>query len=77
LGFIGSHLADSLLEKGYKVKCLVRKSSNLKWLNNKNVEYVYGDMFSKEVLYESLKDVDYVYHVAGVTFAKERRFLSR
>jgi nucleoside-diphosphate-sugar epimerase len=71
-GFIGSHLVDSLIEKGYRVKCLVRKSANLRWLKDKNIEYVFGDMFSTDVLPHALSDVDYVYHVAGVTFAKKR-----
>jgi len=76
-GFIGSHLADLLLKKGYRVKCLVRKSSNLKWLDGKNVEFIYGDMFSKDTLPEALKDADYVYHVAGVTFAKKKETFYR
>lgn len=76
-GFIGSHLVDILLEKGYKIKCLVRKSSNLKWLEGKNVEYIYGDMFSADVLPDALKDVEYVYHVAGVTFAKKKETFYR
>jgi len=76
-GFIGSHLVDLLLQKGYKIKCLVRKSSNLKWLDGKNVEYIYGDMFSTGLLTDALKDVDYVYHVAGVTFAKKKETFYR
>lgn len=71
-GFIGSHLADELIKKNHTIKCLVRKSSNLKWLKDKPVELVYGDFFDDKVLEDALKDVDYVYHVAGVTFAKKR-----
>lgn len=71
-GFIGSHLVEELLKKNYSVKCLVRKSSSTKWLDGKNVELVYGDLFDKEFLSEVLKDVDYVYHVGGVTFAKKK-----
>ncbi|MDZ7766997.1 MAG: NAD-dependent epimerase/dehydratase family protein [Melioribacteraceae bacterium] len=37
-GFVGSHLVDFLLEKGHKVKCIVRGSSNLRWLKDKDVE---------------------------------------
>jgi nucleoside-diphosphate-sugar epimerase len=29
-GFIGSHIADKLLEKNYDVRCLIRKTSNLR-----------------------------------------------
>jgi nucleoside-diphosphate-sugar epimerase len=71
-GFIGSHLVDLLLQKNYRVKCLVRKTANCRWLDGKKVELVFGDMFSNDELGEALKDVDYVYHVAGVTFAKKK-----
>ncbi|MCX7877008.1 MAG: NAD-dependent epimerase/dehydratase family protein [Ignavibacteria bacterium] len=71
-GFIGSHLADKLVERNYKVKCLVRKTSNTKWLEHKNIEYVYGDLFDYKVLEDALAGVDYVYHVGGVTFAKKK-----
>ena len=71
-GFIGSHLVDRLLEKNCKIKCLVRKTSNLRWLEGKPVEYVYGNLFDNNVLSEAVKDADYVYHIAGVTFAKKK-----
>ncbi|HEY7750952.1 MAG TPA: NAD-dependent epimerase/dehydratase family protein, partial [Ignavibacteriaceae bacterium] len=31
-GFVGSHLVDYLLEKKIDVRCVVRKSSDLRWL---------------------------------------------
>jgi len=71
-GFIGSHLVDELLKKNYEIKCLVRKSSSTKWLDGKAVEYVHGDLFSHDALELVLKDIDYVYHVGGVTFAKKK-----
>src|SRR5258706_12850439 len=71
-GFIGSHLVDELLKKNYKIKCLVRKNSSTKWLDGKPVEFVYGDLFSHDILEKALADVDYVYHVGGVTFAKRK-----
>src|ERR1041385_4347690 len=71
-GFIGSHLAEELHKKGYKLRCLVRKTSNLVWLEHLPVEYVYGDLFDEEILKKSGKGVDYIYHVAGLTKAKTR-----
>lgn len=71
-GFIGSHLVDELIKKSYHVKCLVRKSSSTKWLDGKPVEFVYGDLFDEKVLQSALSDVDFVYHVGGVTFAKKK-----
>ncbi len=72
-GFVGSHLVELLLKKGYKVRCLVRKSSSLTWLQDLPVELVYGDLFSQDALRNAVRDVDYIYHVAGVVAAKNRQ----
>ncbi len=72
-GFIGSHLVELLLSKGYRLKCLVRKTSSLEWLKNLPIEYVYGDLFTPDSLRTAVRDVDYVYHIAGVVAAKNRK----
>ncbi len=69
-GFIGSHVADKLLAKGYDVRCIVRKSSNLRWLKDKPIELVEASLSDKESLKKAVKDIDIVFHVAGLTFAK-------
>jgi nucleoside-diphosphate-sugar epimerase len=69
-GFVGSHLADLLLEKGFEVRALVRKTSSLKWLEGKNIEIHDCGFFDPEGLREAVKGVDYVFHVAGVVRAK-------
>ncbi len=71
-GFVGSHLVDMLLSKGLKVRCLVRKSSNLKWLDKKDVEIFDSGLFDKEGLRKAFKDVNYIYHVAGVVKSKTK-----
>ena len=70
-GFIGSHLADLLLEKGHKVICLVRKTSNTKWLDGKELEIVTSGLLDKVSLKKVLKDADYLFHVAGIVKAKK------
>lgn len=72
-GFIGSHLVERLIDKGHHVKCLVRKHSNNRWLKKLAVEYVYGDLFDIETLQKGVSDVDYIYHIAGVTASKTKR----
>ena len=69
-GFIGSHTADKLLEKGYTVRCIVRKTSNLRWLEGKNFELVEAALSNQKELEKATENVDYIYHIAGNTSAK-------
>ncbi|MCK4404811.1 MAG: NAD-dependent epimerase/dehydratase family protein [candidate division Zixibacteria bacterium] len=71
-GFVGSHLVEGLLDKGYQVRCLVRKTSNLRWLSGLEVEFAHGDITEKSSLKSVVKDVDLVFHIAGLTKAKTR-----
>ena len=74
-GFIGSHLVEALLQKGAEVRCLVRKSSDLKWIKGLAIEYAWGDCCDRASLKEAVKGVDLVFHSAGVTRAvKEETF---
>lgn len=75
-GFVGSHLAETLLEQDYdEVRCLVR--TKRKWLEGLDVTEVRGDLSDPEVLWEAVADVDYVYHVAGVTRAQDEATFER
>ncbi len=69
-GFVGSHLVDFLLEKKYEVRCLVRKSSDLKWLKGKDVKIFNCGLFDMDSLKVVFDGVDYIYHVAGVVKSK-------
>lgn len=69
-GFIGSHLVDALIREGFEVACLVRNQSNLKFLSELNVKLVSGDCTVKESLEDAVKEVDYVFHLAGLTKAR-------
>ena len=69
-GFVGSHLVDYLITKNFEVRCVVRKSSNLQWLKGKAVKIFDCGLFDKEGLREAFKDVNYIFHVAGVVKAK-------
>jgi len=69
-GFVGSHLVDLLIKKGFLVRCIVRETSNLRWLEGKDVEINNCGLFDKDGLSKVLIDAEYVYHVAGVVKAK-------
>lgn len=74
-GFIGSHLAEILIQRGTQVRCLLRKTSDLKWIKDLPIEYVRGDCRDQASLREAVKGVDQVFHLAGVTKAvKEETF---
>ncbi len=69
-GFIGSHLVDELLKKGFSVKCSIRKTSNLQWLVNKDIELVEVDLSDKVAMKKAISGCDYIFHLAGVLFAQ-------
>jgi nucleoside-diphosphate-sugar epimerase len=74
-GFIGSHLAEALLQRGVQVRCLVRKESDLTWLKGLPIEIIIGDCSEKASLREAVKDVDQIFHLAGITKAvKEKTY---
>lgn len=73
-GFIGSHLTESLLEKGYDVKAFVYYNSfnNWGWLDTLPKEKLDAiDIFSGDIrdpngVREAMKDVDMVFHLAAL-----------
>lgn len=73
-GFIGSHLVELLLKKGYSVKafCLYNSFGSLGWLDSlpksviQNIEICSGDIRDYDSVYESMKDCDVAYHLAAL-----------
>lgn len=69
-GFVGSHLVDYLLENKYEVRCIVRKTSDLKWLNGKDVKIFNCGLLDVDGMSKAFKNANYIYHVAGVVKSK-------
>lgn len=65
-GFIGSHLIDLLLEKEVEILALVRNPAKARWLKDKKVNILQGDLFSIPSLPD---DITSVFHLAGITRA--------
>jgi dTDP-L-rhamnose 4-epimerase len=69
-GFIGSHLVDKLVERGYEVKVLdnleeqVHRGKTPNYLN-KDAEYIWGDIRDEELLKKVIKDVEVIFHFAS------------
>jgi len=72
-GFVGSHLVEQLLGKGYSVTCLVRDPRQLRWLEGKDVRLAAGDCTQPESLAAAVQGVSQVFHCAGLTKAKHAR----
>ena len=77
-GFIGSHIALKLIEKGYEVTVLDNlleqihgddpdKTSPLYCSIKDKVRFIKADVCDKEALEQGLQDVDYVIHLAAET----------
>lgn len=73
-GMDGSHLADLLLDKGYEVYGLERRSSSVNRINTKHIEdkitYITGDMTDKGSLQRALyvSNPHEVYNLAAQSF---------
>ncbi|QPJ62656.1 MAG: NAD(P)-dependent oxidoreductase [Candidatus Nitronauta litoralis] len=72
-GFIGSHLVEALINRGCRVHCIVRKSSNLKWLPTQNITLHETDITNPELPDDCLNEIQHVFHCAGLTSAKTRQ----
>ena len=71
-GFVGSHLVELLLARGYAVTCLVRDRSRLRWLAGMQVRLVAGDCSDPDSLAGAVRDAAVVYHAAGLTKAFQK-----
>jgi len=69
-GYVGSVLVTQLLNVGYHVRVLddfrVGYTGIAPLLGEDNLEVVKGDIRNREKVKESLKDVDWVIHLAGI-----------
>lgn len=63
-GFIGSQLVQRLLREGFSVRVLCRNNC-VKPSWHGSVEFVYGDIQDKIAVCQSMKGVDWVFHLAG------------
>jgi len=75
-GFVGSHLAEALRQRGDEVTALARSPGKAKPLTALGVSVVTGDLYDVAALDRAVAGQDVVYHVAGVVAARnEAEFL--
>jgi dihydroflavonol-4-reductase len=70
-GLVGGRLAHLLVARRHYVRCLVRKTSVTSHLASLPIEYVVGDVLQPESLTAAVDGVDWVFHVAGITKARD------
>ena len=62
-GFLGSHVADELTEKGYEVTIFDQKKST--WIND-NQKFIESVLLDREHVIKSLEGFNFVIHFAGI-----------
>lgn len=70
-GFVGSHLVEELAAQGYRVRILDSlvkgKQSSIQYLIDQGkVEFIEGDVRTRDTVDRAVKGCDYVFHTAAV-----------
>jgi nucleoside-diphosphate-sugar epimerase len=65
-GFLGGHLAETLVRRGEQVRVLVRSTSKTEHLEPLGVELFPGDLGDIHSLRNATQDIDIVYHCAAL-----------
>jgi nucleoside-diphosphate-sugar epimerase len=66
-GFIGSHLCEELVRRGYDVTCLTRNASSDTWIEPLHLRRLMGDCTVRESLFTIADDFEFIFHLAGLT----------
>jgi dihydroflavonol-4-reductase len=69
-GFVGGHVARSLLERGDEVRVTFRDQERLARLDELDVEAVKGDVLDRAALRRAFRACDVVFHAAGFVGAR-------
>jgi nucleoside-diphosphate-sugar epimerase len=64
-GLVGSHAVEEALARGHRVRTLVRRSSDTRWLDERGVEKVVGDLEDADSLRRGVEGADWVFNCAA------------
>lgn len=69
-GFIGSNLVELLVKEGHEVRVFDNLSSGhieniSEYINDRDIEYIGGDVRDADALCRAMKNIDVVYHMAA------------
>lgn len=76
-GFLGSHIADALLARGWRVRASLRPTSDRRWLHGKPVEMMTVDLGSRDDLQRFVAGARWVVHCAGIMAARDEATFRR
>jgi NAD dependent epimerase/dehydratase len=71
-GFIGSHLTEELVDRGYQVKAFIHYNSRNSWgwlessKHRENIEIIAGDIRNADIVRHAMRDVEIVFHLAAL-----------
>lgn len=65
-GFVGRNIVRKLIQTNQKVRCLVRKTSNVSIFDSLKLEYSEGDITQPQTLPEAMEGIDTVIHLVGI-----------
>jgi nucleoside-diphosphate-sugar epimerase len=70
-GFVGSHLAEALRQRGHEVTVLARSAAKAESLQAKGMRVVMGDLHDSAALTRAAEGQHVIFHVAGVVAARD------
>ena len=73
-GFLGTNLVHELVKSGWTVRVIVRKKSNIKYIESLPIEIVYGEITLQNDVEKAVEGCDVVFNVAGDTSFWRKRF---
>ena len=76
-GYVGGQLVPRLLERGYRVRCLVREVARVEGRGWNGVEVASGDVLDYRTLVPALQGVDTAYYLVHAMAAGEEGFEAR
>jgi nucleoside-diphosphate-sugar epimerase len=68
-GFVGSGVAEQLVSQNHEITCLIRESSNLRWINNLPLKLCKGRLMEPSSYMDELHNSTVFIHIAGLTKA--------
>ena len=65
-GFVGRYVTEALLEKGFRVRAMIRNPAQAEALERLGAEVILADMKDRDALREAVKGVKGIFHIAAL-----------